>query len=1005
MRGMLFSVFNFVMLNHKAGKSVKLYLILLGLFIGALSDAHGQETLNLNLSISGGDQHSAMICQTGRVFAWGRNRTGAGGGVVGSLGTGSTEDNILEPEEVLLPVGLEVYQVSAGSGAFTISLACNGEVWMWGGNQHGQIGNGTNTPNVVTVPSPVLRGEGPASADDPTLLGNVIFVEASTSTSYAILDDGRVVAWGSNQFGQLGAGLNTATVPYSATPVYLKTRVAGAIIDLQNVIHVTGGDENIFALVDANGDGTGTVYSAGGNAFNDDEMVIGRPIADQNLMMPVLKENGDPLDNIVFLAAGDVHGLAIDADGYVWAWGNNGWGCATLGAPPQGEITRATRVPAGAYQDVSGNPFLTNVIRVSGGRGFSMAVTADGYALTWGNNDITNGGALGNGDDMASSCATGPVFLEYEDGSVVDNALEIYRGDNWGFLINDQNQFYTWGYNHRGQLGLGDTDTRYRATLLDPQLPCSQPDPCPIARMPSLMEVCPGSTFTLAAGFTPPLGKENLYVYRWYYSTDGTGGWLEITPGTPQPHLSINAEDIGFYRVTIEYVGMDVPCNMCTMSEDVIEIRYVEAPFSDPGDNIFCLQDGVASVYVNGDGEYEWFASMTSTDVLGSSSEDNQGNIDISGSMEIEGTEPNRTMTVYVEDVSSFVETIGPPHPGHGFAGATGHNTSGNDTYLQFQVQQQLTLNSLQVQTIQHGNAVSSEISITTIGGTPVAGSPFFAEGPSGAAGTWVTATAEMDVLLEPGVYIIQVTGGDGIRSFANAGDGFYPQNYMGLIEFLDNHSGFNQHYNPNHYGGFFNWVVSAGTVYPCNRIPVVLEEDCTQPVQLLNFDAEAQDNGILVRWETYEEINNHKFKIQRSTDGVNFETIGTIEGNGTSSGISYYSFLDESPLSGENYYRLVQVDFDGTKSHSHVVKVSRDGIVDIHLFPNPYNDAFYLVLAGLNGEAFVSIKDVTGRTLVEGIRISQDGKTQLGQGFTPGMYFVEIRTPMQTVVKKVIKN
>lgn len=89
---------------------------------------------------------------------------------------------------------------------------------------------------------------------------------------------------------------------------------------------------------------------------------------------------------------------------------------------------------------------------------------------------------------------------------------------------------------------------------------------------------------------------------------------------------------------------------------------------------------------------------------------------------------------------------------------------------------------------------------------------------------------------------------------------------------------------------------------------------NCTPlPIVLLDFGCLSTDASIIINWSTESESNNWKFEIQRSTNGINWETIGTVYSqNPNSSQTQLYSFTDVLPLNGINYYRLNQVDFNG---------------------------------------------------------------------------------------------
>lgn len=93
-------------------------------------------------------------------------------------------------------------------------------------------------------------------------------------------------------------------------------------------------------------------------------------------------------------------------------------------------------------------------------------------------------------------------------------------------------------------------------------------------------------------------------------------------------------------------------------------------------------------------------------------------------------------------------------------------------------------------------------------------------------------------------------------------------------------------------------------------------------PVELSSFGATQINNTIQLDFTTQSEINNHYFIIQRSIDGLQWTSIGTVEGNGTTYTPTTYQYIDEAPIHGLNYYRIQQVDYDGTNDLSEVITI-----------------------------------------------------------------------------------
>ncbi|MEN0004418.1 MAG: BspA family leucine-rich repeat surface protein [Bacteroidota bacterium] len=116
---------------------------------------------------------------------------------------------------------------------------------------------------------------------------------------------------------------------------------------------------------------------------------------------------------------------------------------------------------------------------------------------------------------------------------------------------------------------------------------------------------------------------------------------------------------------------------------------------------------------------------------------------------------------------------------------------------------------------------------------------------------------------------------------------------------------------------------------------------DCAAlPVEWLAFEARAAEaNQVAIHWTTAVEIDNDYFLVERSKDGLDFELIAQVQGQGSTTDVSYYNILDQYPYHGVNYYRLQQVDFDGTVTYSPIVSASITASTTIDLFPNPVSN------------------------------------------------------------------
>ena len=158
-------------------------------------------------------------------------------------------------------------------------------------------------------------------------------------------------------------------------------------------------------------------------------------------------------------------------------------------------------------------------------------------------------------------------------------------------------------------------------------------------------------------------------------------------------------------------------------------------------------------------------------------------------------------------------------------------------------------------------------------------------------------------------------------------------------------------------------------------------------PVVLFSFSGRAIVKGVQLRWETATEVNNDHFEIQRSIDGLNFETIGIVNGAGTINTPQSYEFLDSTPAA-TNYYRLRQVDFDGEFEIFPPLKV---GFAD---FQTAYRATYSptenrLLFSSSNNPKDVRLYDPSGRVVLQYTAIENfDASTA---AFSPGIYLLRV--------------
>jgi hypothetical protein len=190
----------------------------------------------------------------------------------------------------------------------------------------------------------------------------------------------------------------------------------------------------------------------------------------------------------------------------------------------------------------------------------------------------------------------------------------------------------------------------------------------------------------------------------------------------------------------------------------------------------------------------------------------------------------------------------------------------------------------------------------------------------------------------------------------------------------------------------------------------------CNVPVELSCFSFYLSENIVILTWETASETNNFGFEIERKSNSGFWEKIGFIQGNGTTNVFKKYFFTDHSKLEPGNYfYRLKQIDTDGTFEYSSEIKVLLDLPKEYKLsnnYPNPFNPET-IINYQLPKSVHVEIKiyNTLGqeiRTLLNEKRnagyhqVIWDGKDNSGKTVSTGTYLYQMKTNDFVEVKKM---
>ncbi|MFA7272236.1 MAG: T9SS type A sorting domain-containing protein [Crocinitomicaceae bacterium] len=164
-------------------------------------------------------------------------------------------------------------------------------------------------------------------------------------------------------------------------------------------------------------------------------------------------------------------------------------------------------------------------------------------------------------------------------------------------------------------------------------------------------------------------------------------------------------------------------------------------------------------------------------------------------------------------------------------------------------------------------------------------------------------------------------------------------------------------------------------------------------PIKLIEFTGVADTRMNRLKWRTASEINSDVIVVQKSEDGINFTTIGSVKGAGNSTTGNTYSFDDYEVNHTLAYYRLKQIDFDGTFEYSKTISVVREGKVE--LYPNPTNGDITVKFAdAIENDWTITFTDLYGRNVtssVERINASSNQLVFATDALKKGYYFVKV--------------
>lgn len=167
-------------------------------------------------------------------------------------------------------------------------------------------------------------------------------------------------------------------------------------------------------------------------------------------------------------------------------------------------------------------------------------------------------------------------------------------------------------------------------------------------------------------------------------------------------------------------------------------------------------------------------------------------------------------------------------------------------------------------------------------------------------------------------------------------------------------------------------------------------------PITLIDFTASKINMIVKLNWTTTNELNNDRFEVERSDDGIIFKTIGTVLADiANGSLIHNYNFTDVNPVAGNNYYRLKQIDTDGRFSYSfiRIIQFANAENFKVQLFPNPVKASDVTLSLGKKYQLLnIRILNTLGQVLSQQTFKNNNSSLLLNvNGLSKGIYYVEI--------------
>ena len=314
--------------------------------------------------------------------------------------------------------------------AVQMVVTADGRVLAWGSNNSGEMGQGKSASELPSLGLPTAVKDGSGTAS----LTGIVAVSAGAGTALALTEDGEVYSWGDH--GGYALGRNLANPSASDSPLPGKVQGPTGSGSLRNIVAVSIGSNNAVALAD-----DGSVYTWGNYAGHDNS-VSARKVPGH----PLGLEGSGSFGPAVAVSAGSNWSAALLADGRVVSWGYSSTGDGNLGRP----ASTPNYVP-GLVLAAANGVALSDIVSFSVGYLHALALDRNGRAWAWGKG---SNGQLGGGVNTSAPSFAAPV--KTPDGSAdLGNVAMLAAGGNHSLALDKSGHVYSWGFATSGQLGDG----------------------------------------------------------------------------------------------------------------------------------------------------------------------------------------------------------------------------------------------------------------------------------------------------------------------------------------------------------------------------------------------------------------------------------------------------------------------------------------------------------------------------------------------------------------------